>query len=145
MTDEKKDAIVSHQMAIVQKEDGTYELQPVTKEQARVEQERVGPKPWKIGVSDSGEDVYAPVAGPHAVNALPLKSDIAVCKVCRCTVHKRNAVVDPWLNVYCKPHWPYGAYSDPRFPQSLPEHVDLGKAPKAAKLPPKKVKDDNVE
>lgn len=73
---------------------------------------KVKKKPWKVGVTDKGEEVYAPVAGPNAKKVLHLKFNVGVCKACKCTVHKRNAYVDPHGNVYCKSHWPYGRVSE---------------------------------
>ena len=71
-------------------------------------------KPWRVGVTDKGDNVFAPISGPNAVKVLHLKREVGVCKHCRCTVHRRNAVVDPEGNVYCKPHWPHGPFKDPR-------------------------------
>ena len=71
-------------------------------------------EPWRVGVTDKGENVFAPVAGPDAVKVLHLKREVGVCKHCRCTVHRRNAAVDPDGNVYCKTHWPHGPFEDQR-------------------------------
>lgn len=104
------------------KGDGSYDL-TLVQSPADLQEPRKRREPWKVGVTDQGEDVYAPIAGPNAAKALPLKFDVGVCKVCRCTVHRRSAVVDPQANIYCKACWPYCAFSDPREPQPLPEHT----------------------
>jgi len=59
-------------------------------------------KPWRIGVTKDGMDVWAPVAGPDAAKALHLVGDVCVCCVCRVTAHKMHAIVDFQGNVYHK-------------------------------------------
>lgn len=124
-----------------EKGDGSYDLTMVAP--TEVTEPKKKRKPWKVGVTDQGEDVYAPVAGPNANKVLHLKFDVGVCRGCRCTVHKRSAAVDPWGNVWCRNCWPYGSFKDPRYPKENPleaakkppELADLGKAPR---LPGKK-------
>jgi len=119
------------ELALVPNEDGSYDLAEVKSDAVAEPKEKL--KPWKVGVTDKGEDVWAPVAGPNARKVLHLKMDVGVCKGCRCTVHKRAAAVDPWGNVWCFGCWPYGSFTDPRFTEPLPEGI-----PPNAELPPPK-------
>ena len=106
------------------KGDGSYDLTLVTP--TEIKEPKQKKEPWHVGVTDKGENVFAPIAGPDAVKALPLKAMVGVCKVCRCTVHRRAAVVDPWANIYCKGCWPYGAFTDPRDEHGRLPPVSLG-------------------
>lgn len=137
-------------MALVPDGKGGYIARPLNEEEkkAELEKERQRKEPWKVGVTDNGEDVYAPIAGPNAVKVLPLKAMAGVCKGCRCTVHRRSAYVDPWANIWCKGCWPYGRVEDPRDKEGrLPEHMSLGKAPKFPKIKkyPELPEGDDVE
>jgi len=123
-----------------EKGDGSYDLKLVDPP-TQIQEPKQKKEPWHVGVTDKGEDVFAPIAGPNAVRALPLKAMVGVCKVCRCTVHRRAAVVDPWANIYCKGCWPYGAFKDPRDengmlpPRSLGEVDGVPKFPEIEKIP----------
>jgi len=57
-------------------------------------------KPWRIGVTQDGMDVWAPVSGPDATKVVHLLDDVQVCSVCRVTVHKWHAIVDFQGRVY---------------------------------------------
>lgn len=132
------------------KGDGSYDLTMV-EPPTNLQKPRERREPWKVGVTDKGEDVYAPIAGPNAVKVLPLKAMAGVCCVCRCTVHRRSAVVDPWANIYCKGCWPYGAFEDPRDENGQLPPVSMGagdgvpKFPEIKKIPELPPGDDDVE
>lgn len=49
-------------------------------------------KPWRVGQTLDGKDVYAPIVGPHAAKFEALmRKDIAVCTACRRTFRFKGA------------------------------------------------------
>lgn len=130
------------------KRDGSYDLKLVDPP-TEIQEPKKKRKPWRVGVTDQGENVFAPIAGPNAVKVLPLKAMAGVCCVCRCTVHRRNAVVDPEANIYCKGCWPYGKFEDPRdeYGQLPPVSLEKGNVPEFPEIEkiPELPEGDDVE
>lgn len=80
--------------------------QPPPLPKTQLDQDPRTKEPWRIGTTDTGEEVFAPIAGPGARKVAHLKATVGMCVVCRSTFRfrgsgtEKNAVIDTAGRLY---------------------------------------------